>query len=226
MEPRAERAVRNNVHWCDAVCRSLGIPTRIDENVWVAVADPPPLYPDVVTLRPQTSADDVVASLAGRARGSVKDSFAALDLRPAGFDVLFEAQWIWHAPAVVGSPSSPWRVVSDGVDLARWVSLHDSPTSFGQALLADSRVRLVLLPEGAAVSAIAATNVSGNEVGLSNVLTARGELATTWTSLVQAVSSWFPDLPIVGYERDADLMAARSAGFAAIGPLRVWSRAG
>jgi hypothetical protein len=219
------RAARNNARWCDAVCRALGIPTRIDENLWVALGGPPPLYPDVVTLRPQTSADDVAAALGGRAGGSVKDSFAMLDLGAAGFDVLFEAQWIWREPAVGGSPSSAWHMVGDRVAFAGWLSLHDAPTSFGQTLMADPRVRLVLLPDGAAVSAIAATNVSEDEVGLSNVVTARGELVSTWTSLVAAVSCWFPDLPIVGYERDTGLVAARTAGFEAVGPLRVWSRA-
>ena len=32
----------------------------------------------------------------------------------------------------------------------------------------------------------------------------------------------FPGLPQVGYESGADLAAAQAAGFAAIGPLRVW----
>ncbi len=226
MEPLAERAARNNAHWCDAVCRSLGIPTRFDEHMWLALGAPPPLYPDVVTLRPEASADDVVSAIGDRAGCSVKDSFAVLDLAATEFDVLFDAEWIWREPTSVGSPSQSWRVVSDAVALARWVSLHDAPTSFGPTLLADEQVRLVLQPEGAAVSAIAATNVSENEVGLSNVLTASGESATTLSSLVAAMSFWFPDLPIVGYERDDDLAAARTAGFQTIGPLRVWARAG
>ena len=82
-----------------------------------------------------------------RARFSVKDSFATLDLSRLGFDVLFEATWLWRDPAGVhptfGSGlhhlegeeggekvrrtqdrathrALAWSVVADAAGLARW----------------------------------------------------------------------------------------------------------
>jgi hypothetical protein len=59
----------------------------------------PEAYPDAVSLDPAATADDVLSLVDAGPGCSVKDSFAALDLRSAGFDVLFEAQWIHREPA-------------------------------------------------------------------------------------------------------------------------------
>lgn len=53
-----------------------------------------------------------------------------------------------------------------------------------------------------------------------------GRIDETWAALVRALSAGFPGMPIVGYERGADLSLAKAAGFVAIGPLRLWCRPG
>ncbi|MGE7387361.1 hypothetical protein ACQKM2_17955, partial [Streptomyces sp. NPDC004126] len=94
-------AARNNAEWCAAVSRS----GHFRDALWCSPHRTPPLYPDAVTLTPGATAAEVLAGVNTAAPGcSVKDSFAALDLAPAGFEVLFGAQWI-HRPAGPGAPA-------------------------------------------------------------------------------------------------------------------------
>jgi hypothetical protein len=86
------------------------------------------------------------------------------------------------------------------------------------------------LPPGVLVSIgtetwSAVVNRSETVVGVSNVATADGASADdTWTALVAAVVERCPGLPIVGYEPAADIAVARRAGFASLGPLRIWQQ--
>ncbi|GCD47111.1 hypothetical protein [Streptomyces paromomycinus] len=128
-------AARNNAEWCDAVCRAHGLRGDFGDGAWASPHRTPPLYPDAVTLtdRLGTSADaaaDLLARINTASPGcSVKDSFARLDLAPAGFEVLFEAQWIHRpapapttAPAFLGSLAHPleWDVLTEPADLSAW----------------------------------------------------------------------------------------------------------
>jgi hypothetical protein len=42
--------------------------------------------------------------------------------------------------------------------------------------------------------------------------------------VIASAAARFPGLPLVGYERGADLAHALDAGFTTIGPLIVWQR--
>ena len=98
-------AAENNGRWCDQVCRSQGIPTAMRRTHWVALERSPELYPDAVTLLPDATAEEVLASTQAGPGCSVKDSFAALDLATLGFEELFEARWIYRvAGTVEGAP--------------------------------------------------------------------------------------------------------------------------
>jgi hypothetical protein len=61
-------------------------------------------------------------------------------------------------------------------------------------------------------------------VGVSNVLAGSADLVTVWSDLIVVAARTYPGLDLVGYELGADLQAALAAGFAGIGPLRVWMR--
>jgi hypothetical protein len=101
-------AALNNAEWCDAVCRSHGLPTRFAGDVWVCLRRSPMFYPDAVTLAPAVAPADVLRDIDTSAGCSVKDSFATLDLAPHGFEVLFEAEWIRLGPiegAAVWAPT-------------------------------------------------------------------------------------------------------------------------
>ena len=79
------------------MCRSHGIGSEFLEDIWATERRSPPGHPDVVTLEPTASAKSVLAEIDTATPGcSVKDSFACLDLSPAGFRVLFDAQWLHH----------------------------------------------------------------------------------------------------------------------------------
>src|SRR4051812_15652056 len=90
-------AALNNARWCDAVCRSHGLPTRIDDNAWTCGGRSPMYYPDAVTLRADSRVRDVLTRIDRSPGCSLKDSYASTDLAPLGFDVLFTATWIRFA---------------------------------------------------------------------------------------------------------------------------------
>lgn len=86
-------AARNNAEWCAAMCRTHGVAGAFEGDAWATAERAPLHYPDAVTLEPGSDPDALVARVdTGSPGASVKDSFADLDLRGAGFRVLFEAQ--------------------------------------------------------------------------------------------------------------------------------------
>ena len=90
--------------WCDQVARAAGVLTEVDDDRWWAASRTPPRYPDAITRRPGVDADTLLAGTELGEGRSVKDSFADVDLGPAGFEVLFEATWL-H----VDDPAPGWR---------------------------------------------------------------------------------------------------------------------
>jgi hypothetical protein len=217
-------AARNNAEWCDLVCRGHGVTTQLDSRLWVARHRSPRHYPDAVTLLPDVTVDEVLSRIDVRDGCSVKDSFAALDLRPAGFRVLFEAEWIHHA-----SPPDPvfpktWRPVETPEELRAWATRHGGGDVFVPALLADPRVAILAGHAGSAIVSGAVGSASASEVGVSNVFTSAANIVELWRDAPRAIACRFPGLPLVGYQSGADLAAALCNGFAAVGPLRVWVR--
>ena len=210
MADRARHGAINNARWCDAVCRAQGIPTRFSDDVWVALRRSPDFYPDAVTLSPSVPPDDVLRDIDTSPGCSVKDSFATLDLSRYGFEALFDAEWI-HRPAAppVGGPN--W---GETADFGAW----ETGRTFRPALLSDPGITFLCGPEGGVIA-----NVTGPVVGLSNLF-ATGDPEAAWACAVRSVAARHPGLAMVGYESGADLAAARRAGFAGTGPLRVWMK--
>lgn len=199
-------AARNNAEWCDIVCRTHGLPTAFHEHAWTSAHRAPPLYPDAVTLTEAATPDDVLPRIDLAAPGgSVKDSFARLDLSPAGFRILFDASWI-HRPAGVPVPETT----------TQWSVLDTAPAPFRPELLAEDAVRVVGGATGGAI-----LNRSAGAVGISNLFSANGD---TWASAISLADRLFPGVPLVGYERGEGLEAALRNGFQRIGPLRIWYR--
>jgi hypothetical protein len=94
-DERLRLAVEDNVAHCDRVVREDGVPTFQDDDRWWATARTRELYPDAITRRPGLTAEQLLAGLEPGPGCSVKDSFADVDLVAAGFEVLFEARWLW-----------------------------------------------------------------------------------------------------------------------------------
>ena len=93
--------------------------------------------------------------------------------------------------------------------------------AFRPALLHNPAVAVVAR-DGDAVAAGAIGHRGTQAVGVSNLFATTAPIDQVWTGAVAAICTRFPDLPLVGYETDADLLAARRAGFVSVGPLRVW----
>ncbi|MFH8606882.1 hypothetical protein ACH4D5_05265 [Streptomyces sp. NPDC018029] len=227
--PLLTAAVRNNAAWCDAVCRSHGVPGAVEGGVWASPRRTPPLYPDAVTLSPDVTPDAVLPRIDLASPGaSVKDSFGTLDLSGAGFEVLFEARWI-HRPAVELVPGPEgWRPVEDAAGLAAWEAAWSgdgqSGDLFRPSLIEDGAVFLAGTGEGR-IHAGAVAYPGAGVVGISNLFAADDGLDTAWRSCLAATARLWPGVPVVGYEHGDDLTAALRHGFEPVGPLRVWLRA-
>ncbi len=208
-------AAENNARWCDAVCRSHGLATRFAGDLWRALGGAPRFYPDVVTLRPGAAVADVLA----HAPASVKDSFACLDLAPAGFSVLFAAHWLVHRSPRPAATSLAWSPVSA---LGEWTAAAGLEGIIRAPLLDDPGIRILAArrAEGGPIAAGAILNATGQVVGVSNVF---GD-PETWRDLPAVAAAAFPGRPLVGYEHGDSLAGAVAAGFAPVHPLRVWSR--
>ena len=223
MDARLLGAVQNNASWCDLVCRSVGIPTRTRPLMWVALRRSPPLYPDVVTLSPTATTGDVVHAVLPGSGASVKDSFATVDLEKNGFELRFEGRWIYRPPAhATASGRARWTVVDSHAELTEWLRSARDAVDVPREVFGDSAVRVLAATGPGGVEAGAIVNDSGPVVGVSNVFGTAVDDPATWTEIAAVITSAFPSLPIVGYERGDRLHAALAGGFEEIGALRVW----
>jgi hypothetical protein len=227
-DPRAVAAALNNADWCDLVCRTYGAVTTFSADAWVTATRSPPGYPDAVTLHRSVVADALLTRIDASTGCSVKDSFASLDLSGNGFQILFDAEWI-HRPALAYDTVDAlhWRVVETVDELQAWATAHGDGAVFRPGLLDDPSVAVVLLATdaGDAVAAGAVGNRSREVVGVSNLFAVSAELDAVWAGATAVLSARFPGLPLVGYERGADLAAAHRVGFTSVGRLRVWNKA-
>jgi hypothetical protein len=223
MDSRAVAAARNNADWCDLVCRTHGIDTTFEPDVWVAFRRSPPLYPDAVTLSARLSARDVVRRVDSSTGCSVKDSFASVDLSLEGFGLLFDAEWIYREPAQhPAGATAGWSLVRTPDELRTWAAAHGGGEVLRPALVSEPAVAIVATYEGEGIAAGAIGNRSASVVGVSNLFTVTGDKEQAWAGAIAAISARFPGLPLVGYEGDAGLPAAHRTGFVSVGPLRVW----
>jgi hypothetical protein len=221
-------AAGNNADWCAAVCRSHGIEHDFGERAWRSRRPTPPYYPEAVTLRPEAMPAEVLPSHGAAPSGySVKDSFAALDLSAYGFAELFQARWIHRPPATpTAARLRAERVTAAGLSdwQAAWDGGAEVPDVFRPALLDDPDVAILAFHDGGKLRGGVALNRSRGVVGVSNVFAVdRSELPAVWSAAIEASAGLHPGLPLVGYERGDDLAYPAAAGFAELGPLRVWS---
>ncbi|WP_234423751.1 hypothetical protein [Intrasporangium calvum] len=135
MTDRIALAARNNALWCDAVCRTHGLPGVLDELAWTSPRRTPPYYPDAVTVSPDAGEYDLLTRIDPGDGASVKDSWSRLDLSTEDFARLVVGEWLWWAPShtaagqgptgEAGGPTS-WRPITTAGDLASWTRAWSS----------------------------------------------------------------------------------------------------
>ncbi|MBO2454811.1 hypothetical protein J4573_47525 [Actinomadura barringtoniae] len=214
-------AARNNAEWCAAMATSHGLASHFGTQAWTAPARTPLFYPDAVTLVPNADITALLTQIDTTTPGaSIKDSFADLDLTPAGFHILFEAQWI-HRPPTAPESDLPWAVADTPASLHDWALAWDDGAGnaalFRPALLKDPATFVLAgrSPNGDIVAGAIATHTA-HGVGISNVF------GDAWPFILNAAHHLFPAQPLLGYEQGDDLTTALQHGFATTGPLRVW----
>lgn len=196
-------AVAASAQWYDDVFGALGIPRTRQGDLWVARGTPPPYHSAVKTLAPGVPTGEVLAAMAAFEHGTVADSFGDQDLAAHGFDLLIDAQWL-HRPGTTGPMPAGWRVIGD----APWndsVPRHPRLTFLGR-FAGDELVGGVVLHD------------TSGAVGISN------GWQVAWPDVVAAAGAIHPGRDLVDYAAGEDLDAAVAAGFAALGPQRVWLR--
>ncbi|GIT89772.1 hypothetical protein JANAI62_07430 [Jannaschia pagri] len=218
--PRACMAARNNADLYAAVFTAKGLAFRRDAAGFVALDPPPPYYGHGVVTQPG-AAEDLLRSVTEvhGPRVAIKDSFCEIDGPAHGLETLFDATWIWRAPG--RTRPGRWRAVTTAIGLEQWEAAwkESSPTDgrmFPEGILAHPGMTVLVATEDGHVRAGCLANRSEDAIGMSNVF-GRAAMADA----AEAVGSCAPDLPVVGYERGQALFEALTAGFQAIGALRV-----
>ncbi|MPY09696.1 hypothetical protein [Arthrobacter bussei] len=219
-------AVGNNADWCSAVCRAHDVPVTVWNGIWRTGTTPPRFYPDAMTLRPGQTSSALVEGLGDRPACAVKDGWASLDLRAAGFEPVFTVSWIRRMPDDAAGTALAWTRVDDRPGAAAWEDAAELPGLLRPGLLGETAVRILLARDGATVVGGAILFRSASVVGLSNVFTTPEARGAVWGDLPALAQATDAGVPVVGYEHGADLDLARGAGFQPIGQLRVWRRGG
>src|SRR3954470_182239 len=217
-------AVRENATWCDLVCRSHRLRPDADARMWWSDRGTPSLSPDAVTLDPTVGEFDVLGRIHDAPGASVKDSFAALDLEPDGYHVLFDATWFVRPPGSTPAEADDgFERVTDKFTFGAWRYAWGGPDDvLLPGLLRTSAVTIL----GARTpderydrgGILHRTSIGGAQVvGLSNTFGPVAKVALAATA--HSADAW-----IVGYD-SAEVVAGLGAlGFVGCGPLRVWVR--
>ncbi len=241
---RVELAILNNVRWYQALFAAHGLTSENNDLTWWSFENAPPFHSNLVVRAADLSPAELaslVAAIDERPRPggwSVKDSHACLTLESLGFNLKFAAEWLWrdaHAPSIRRAPPTlDWRPVDSAAQLQAWEaawwgdSRNETPKrrarQFPHALLASPDHAFFAGHLDGQIVAGAIANRSPGAVGLSNLFAPPAFADEAWAAVVDGITSAFPGMPIVGYERGDDLLRVQRAGFISVGALRVWQR--
>jgi hypothetical protein len=213
VDARRETCVGASVAWYDDVFALHGIPTETRDGLWHALGTPPPLHSAAKTVRPGVREVDVLAALTPYDVCAVADSYGDLDLAGVGFTVLIDATWLLHEPLDPAPMPDGWSRVTESA-LDAWVERHGTPGVFPPAVLSHPGFAVLARDEAGAV-----VHASGGAVTVAHVF---GDVPVTeWLGLAAALH---PGRPVVDYATGSALEEALDAGFAPVGPQRVWMR--
>lgn len=219
---KVDRAVRNNIAWCEMVCDTHGIEYFWKENLWGLLTEAPPFYPEVITVNRKATMEEYKFFGEKGKVSSVKDSYAHLDLSPYGFKKLFAAEWIYYAPiSDTEALETKWSVISTERDLAYWTLQSGLIDVIKPNLLKYENVKIFMQENNEEISGFIA-NVDAGVVGVSNVFSIGNDNENLWSEIPKIISNEYPGMYMVGYEHGSDLQLAQKSGWGSLGPLRVW----
>jgi len=222
MFSKLDEGVLNNIAWCQIVCSAHGAVGISTENMWGLHSKAPMFYPEVITSNKCATIGEVKSFIENGKVSSIKDSYANLDLALLGFDVLFDAEWLVHEPVLDFDPIlTNWKVVKTEKNLKKWTDASGLGNVIKSELLKQHNVKIFICETEDGVSGFIA-NLSAGVVGISNVFSVDYEEEKLWKDIPKVISKEFPKLSMVGYEHGSSLIVAKSSGWKAIGPLRIW----
>jgi hypothetical protein len=108
-------AARNNALWCDGMCQAHGQPTEFTKNLWICRGTPPRYHSNLSTLQPNS-----LEAVKKESPGGFKDGFYDIDADQFGYQLLFEASWIWMDSSEAGQTIFEWRRVQNDEELLAW----------------------------------------------------------------------------------------------------------
>jgi hypothetical protein len=227
LSPMVRVAAKNNAEWCNAFCRTHGIVGCFRADAWLSEIRTPRYYPDAVTLVAHADVNHILGRIDTSEGCSIKDSFACLDLGPAGFRPLFSAEWLARDPPGPGDArTDDWSFLITDEQLERWEAAWAQSALaegfFRRGLLAAEAIGILAGYEDERIVAGAIANRSATVIGLSNVF-AVDDLEAAWRAAAAVATARWGDMRLVGYDSGASLNAARDAGFASIGELVIWT---
>jgi hypothetical protein len=228
IDPRLAAAIRNNAEWCDAVVNGgHDGATAFTPTHWLNRALSPPFYPNLITLTPDGTAEQraAIEAVTFEEEWGVKDSFATLDLAPLGFELLFDAVWLWRAAREDETAAAGWSRATNAVKLAVWeqgFSAGEEPLHlFRPPLLKDPDIAFFATWQKEAATQGFAANRHAGVTAISNAFTAAREVAFV-KDVVATASAFAKGTPLVCYMPQSETAPWRAEGFEIIGSLRIW----
>jgi hypothetical protein len=224
MDRRLRAAVDASRQWYDDVFALHGLPVRVDRGLWWGPRGAPPWHSVAKSLEPGVGSDRVARVVAGLEHCSVADSFGDLDLARLGFETLIAAQWLHRGPMAAPPERLPegWSVVDTVDGLEGWARGHDYVGVLPPAVLDHPRFLVLALHDAGHLVGGAVTHDGGGSVGLSNAWGAGS--VTVSSDVLDAVAVLHPGRSVTDYAEGTELEAMVAAGFAPLGPQRVWIR--
>lgn len=218
-------AALNNALWCDGMCQAHGQPTEFTDQLWICRGTPPRYHSNLTTLQPNS-----LEAVKKESPGGFKDGFHDINADQFGYQLLFEASWIWLDSSEAGQTIFEWRRVLNDEELLAWEAgwatggedAVNHPRQFPPCLLQDQNNAFLGGYQNGHMVAGCILNLTKPVVGISNAFALGIDLADLWHDLPLIANQTFPEVPMVGYERGEDLKAALDAGFQGIGNLRLW----
>jgi hypothetical protein len=226
VDARLSAAVETSRRWYDDLCALHGVPVRVEDGLWVALAAPPAYHSSVKTLEPGVDRDVVLAAMRHHPDGGgVADSYGDVDLGGDGYDLLLEATWLHHEGFADAVWPEGWSLVREPQLLAAWTAAHDYAGVLVPGALALSSLRILAKVADGAPVAGAVFHDAGAVAGLSNVWAAgRPVTALDHAELLACAAVLHPGRPVTDYAWGDDLAPMLEAGYEPLGPQRVWVR--